>query len=385
MQPDELYAPPAGDVGLVDFSPRFNSKNGSFMQPAPAIQERNTDLAGTVVAMMRRYGVVGLPRNYEIFYEALSGSNPELSLAVRGLSGRPTQEELDKIGRKFFAQNHEENIVGQARDVLANKLEEIASILRSERSHIEKYGRILDETTEGLSNINVLSRELLQKIVGAVASATNSTIDRGKHVATALDDKSAELENVKSKLEEYKRLADTDPLTHLWNRRAFDRELARIYNSSKGILFNALILADIDRFKSINDRFGHPVGDSIIRIVAGILQSSVQANMFVARTGGEEFALIVEGASEDTTYEIAERIRVLIEQTPFRDRKTGTNYGKVTVSMGICMASEANSPEDLYNKADRALYRSKLNGRNRVTRYSSMVGRGKDWMLYKTD
>ncbi len=328
------------------------------MQPAPAIQERNTDLAGTVVAMMRRYGVVGLPRNYEIFYEALSGSNPELSLAVRGLSRRPTQEELDKIGRKFFAQNHEENIVGQARDVLANKLEEIASILRSERSHIEKYGRILDETTEGLSNINVLSRELLQKIVG---------------------------ENVKSKLEEYKRLADTDPLTHLWNRRAFDRELARIYNSSKGILFNALILADIDRFKSINDRFGHPVGDSIIRIVAGILQSSVQANMFVARTGGEEFALIVEGASEDTTYEIAERIRVLIEQTPFRDRKTGTNYGKVTVSMGICMASEANSPEDLYNKADRALYRSKLNGRNRVTRYSSMVGRGKDWMLYKTD
>jgi diguanylate cyclase len=57
----------------------------------------------------------------------------------------------------------------------------------------------------------------------------------------------------------------------------------------------------------------------------------------------------------------------------------------VTVSMGICMASEANSPEDLYNKADRALYRSKLNGRNRVTRYSGMVGRGKDWMLYKTD
>ncbi|TIW53040.1 MAG: GGDEF domain-containing protein, partial [Mesorhizobium sp.] len=116
---------------------------------------------------------------------------------------------------------------------------------------------------------------------------------------------------------EYKRLADTDPLTQVWNRRAFDKEITKIYNSNKGILFNALILADIDRFKDINDRFGHPVGDRIIQIIAEIFQTSIRGDMFVARTGGEEFALIVEGASEDTTFEIAERIRTLIEQTPF--------------------------------------------------------------------
>ena len=93
----------------------------------------------------------------------------------------------------------------------------------------------------------------------------------GRPSAT-LGDKSTELENVKSKLEEYKRLADTDPLTHIWNRRAFDRHIAGIYNSRKGVMFNALILADIDRFKEINDRYGHPVGDKIIQIIAEILQ-----------------------------------------------------------------------------------------------------------------
>ena len=93
----------------------------------------------------------------------------------------------------------------------------------------------------------------------------------GRPSAT-LGDKSAELENVKSKLEEYKRLADTDPLTHIWNRRAFDRHISRVYNSRKGVMFNALILADIDRFKEINDRYGHPVGDKIIQIIAEILQ-----------------------------------------------------------------------------------------------------------------
>ena len=375
-----------GNEDALQLSPGSNSNDGSTMQPAVATPDRNADLATAVLTTMRQLGVVGLPRNYEIFYEALSGSNPELSLAVVALSNRPTQEDLDRIGQRFFAQNHGPGIVEQARDVLARELEDIASLLRNERSHVEKYGRILHETSDGLNGRDVLSRDLLQKIVGAVSVATTSTIDHGRQVATTLTDKTAELESVKSKLEEYKRLADTDPLTHIWNRRAFDKEIARIYNSNRGILFNALILADIDRFKDINDRFGHPVGDRIIQIVAEIFQTSIRTDMFVARTGGEEFALIIEGASEDTTFEIAERIRLLIEQTPFSNSQTGASYGKVTVSMGVCMASEADSPEDLYTKADRALYRSKVSGRNRVTRHSSMAGRsGKNWMLYKRD
>ncbi|PBB41058.1 GGDEF domain-containing protein [Mesorhizobium sp. WSM3866] len=356
------------------------------MQPAAVPSDRNGDIASTVVATMRQLGLLGLPRNYEIFYEALSGSNHELSLAVVSLSNRPTQEDLDRIGLTFFPQHHGPAIVEHAREVVAKELEDVAALLRSERSHIEKYGRILDETSSGLSNRSLLSQDLLQKIAGAMSAATSSTLDHNRQIASTLSEKTAELESVKSKLEEYKRLANTDPLTQIWNRRAFDKEITRIYNSNRGILFNALILADIDRFKDINDRYGHPVGDRIIQIIADIFQSSIRADMFVARTGGEEFALIVEGASEDTTYEIAERIRVLIEQTPFTSSQTGMNYGTVTVSMGICMASEADTPEDLYTKADRALYRSKIGGRNRVTRHSTMAGRaGKGWLLYKKD
>jgi diguanylate cyclase len=356
------------------------------MRAALAQSERATDVAASVVTTMRQLGVLALPRNYEIFYEALTGSNTELSLAVASLNKRPTQEELDRIGHQFFAQNHGHRIVEQAREVIAKELEDIASLLRNERTHIEKYGKILDETSSGLRNRNAVSTDLLQKIISAISTATASTIDHGKHVATTLSEKTAELDSVKLKLEEYKRLADTDPLTQIWNRRAFDKEIARVYNSNKGILFNALILADIDRFKSVNDRFGHPVGDKIIQIVANIFQTGVRSDIFVARTGGEEFALIVEGASEETTFEIADRIRVLIEQTPFSSLQTGMNYGAVTVSMGMCMASEADGPEDLYTKADRALYRSKISGRNRVTKYSALTGRAaKNWLLYKKD
>ena len=174
-----------------------------------------------------------------------------------------------------------------------------------------------------------------------MSTATTSTIDHGRQAVSSLGDKSTELENVKSKLEEYKRLADTDPLTHIWNRRAFDRHISRVYDSHKSVMFNALILADIDRFKEINDRHGHPVGDKIIQIVAGILQSSSRGDMFVARTGGEEFALIVEGGSVESTVAFADRLRTIIAETPFTNTQTRVSYGPITISMGVCMASDA--------------------------------------------
>lgn len=355
------------------------------MQPAVAPVDKANDIAMSVVTTMRQMGVMGLPRNYEIFYEALTGTNHELTLDVVSLSHRPSQEDLDRIGRKYFAQNHEHAIVATARETLARELESVASLLRTERSHIEKYGEVLNRTSDGLSNRNAVSRELLQKIVNVMATATESTIDHGRQVATTLSEKSAELESVKSALEEYKILADTDPLTQIWNRRAFDKQIAGVYNSNKGIMFGALILADIDRFKDINDRYGHPVGDKIIQIVADVLRSNLIGDMFVARTGGEEFALIVDGATEQATFDLADRLRSQIEQTSFLS-PTGVNYGPVTISMGICMAAEAEGPDDLYAKSDRALYRSKIGGRNRVTKFSAVQDRPlKSWLLYKRD
>lgn len=357
------------------------------MQAASQAEDRVTDIATTIAMTMRQMGVLGLPRNYEIFYEALTGANHALSLEVVSLGNRPTQEELDAIGQKFFAQHHGYGVVENAREVIAKELEEVASIIRSERCHLEKYGKILGETSSGLASRGTVTKDLLQKIVGVMSVATSSTIDHGIQAATSLGDKSAELETVKTKLEEYKKLADTDPLTHIWNRRAFDRRMAGIYDNKSGILFNALILADIDRFKEINDRYGHPVGDRILQIIAEILKENVTEDVFVARTGGEEFALIVNGTSMESTFDLADRIRDAVHGTPFGNIQTGENYGPISISMGICMASEADGSDDLYAKADRAMYQSKVAGRNQVTKYSPAIGdrSGKNWLLYRRD
>ena len=345
------------------------------------------DIASQIAAVMRRMGVAGLPRNYEIFYEAVTGSNDALNEALAALGDNPPQVELDRISAVHFAENSGMAVVAHAHEQIQRKLDEILKVVDKERSSLENYGRILDETAEGLASRNLVSRDLLEKVLGIMIAATNVTIVQGKQTVVSIEDKSAELDLVKQKLEEYKVLADTDSLTTIWNRRAFDKRLARVYDNPRSVMYSALILLDVDRFKDVNDRFGHPAGDRVLQKVAGVMRSFSDDSTFMARTGGEEFAVIVEATSEDAVFQLADRLRSAISMTDFETQAMVPGYGGITVSAGICMASDAPSPTDLYALADRALYTSKIQGRNCVTRQADAVERktGKSWMLYRTD
>jgi diguanylate cyclase len=96
--------------------------------------------------------------------------------------------------------------------------------------------------------------------------------------------------------------------------------------------------------------------------------------------------VILQGTSLETTIEIAERLRMSVEATPLRNQKTGINYGPITLSLGICMASDAESAEELYNKADVALYTAKHSGRNRSQLYKPELNQEfeKNWSIYKS-
>lgn len=342
------------------------------------------DAAATVVLTMRQLGVAGLPRNYELFYEAVTAGRRDLVDALSELGSRPTQKQLDDVAARLLGRG-DENAVEEAHSKIVGKLSEIIALLRKERSSMETYGKILDETSTGLAGPQPLSREFLEKIIAVTAAATKTSLASQKDAVTSIGSKSGELQSVKMQLEEYKRLADTDALTQVSNRRAFDRALAAIYDSNRNIVFSALILIDIDRFKTINDRFGHPVGDRVIQIVANLIRATVKPGVLVARTGGEEFALILEGYGEDAAFRVAEDVRQAVLEAPFVNTAKGTNYGPVSVSLGLCMATQAQSPDELYTRADRALYASKAAGRNRASRFSALKDGNfvKNWLLYR--
>lgn len=187
------------------------------------------------------------------------------------------------------------------------------------------------------------------------------------------DSESIAVTRILKELSTYKQIANTDSLTGLSNRRAFDAKMAEVFHDRRNLPGTALILADIDHFKTFNDTHGHAIGDTVLRIVAETLRTTLPDNSFPARTGGEEFAIIVEGACCEEAMRIADAARRAIEATDFYDEPTRTDCGKVTISMGLCMAAMAGSVADLFHKSDLALYASKKAGRNRCTVFDASM------------
>lgn len=150
--------------------------------------------------------------------------------------------------------------------------------------------------------------------------------------------------------------ATQDPLTGLKNRRAFESDLEERLAGGRV----ALLVFDLDHFKSINDTHGHPTGDAVLRHVAAVLQSGLRSVDCAYRLGGEEFGVLLPLAKPKIAADVAERLRSLIADSE-------VDGIRVTTSVGVAVAAdESATVESLYTEADRALYRAKRNGRNQV-------------------
>ena len=172
--------------------------------------------------------------------------------------------------------------------------------------------------------------------------------------------------------EELYQLATSDPLTGLYNRRQFqelmEKEILRATRHARAL---SLALVDIDHFKPINDRHGHPAGDGVIRGIAQLLRHNARADQLIARIGGEEFALVYAEQSLVEATAAAERLRKAIAASPF---DLGGAPAAVTVSIGLAQWQRGmSSLSDLMRVADEQLYRAKKEGRNRVCRAEAVV------------
>ena len=166
--------------------------------------------------------------------------------------------------------------------------------------------------------------------------------------------------------EELERLATHDPLTGLFNRRQFERqikdEMARAQRYHHPL---SLLWLDVDHFKGINDRYGHLAGDMVLRELSKLLQSSVRAVDYVARYGGEELTVILPEVDESEALEMAERLRRLVES--YRIPISADKQLGVTVSIGVATAPvHGREITILTKRADEAMYQAKRSGRNRV-------------------
>ena len=185
---------------------------------------------------------------------------------------------------------------------------------------------------------------------------------RAEHMQARIADLEREAQELHSKLDLEKHVARLDPLTGIANRKSFDERFAQdIARCAQGGAPLVMLLWDIDDFKNINDSYGHRAGDRVLQSVAACFTSSLREGDFVARIGGEEFAVLLRGLELPEAVHIANQVRTAVEAVRFHFRGTPV---RVTVSCGITALNCDDASGGAFDRADAALYRAKSGGKN---------------------
>ena len=301
---------------------------------------------------------------------------------------------LDKRGHIVLANTAFANHVGQSSSSLigssisklpwrtSDNEEPIASFpwttVMKEKKSEQGAPLLLAEPTGEPKKFIVNSTPILDER-GAVRGVLSSFSDVSElehanaHLLGVLKELVESREEVSRKNEELERLATRDPLTGCFNRRAFFDQMEQVFVAAqKHNTDLGCIMADIDHFKSFNDRYGHTIGDQVIQVVAKALGATLRATDFLGRYGGEEFCIIMPGLDSAGTAKVAERIRAKIELEAGLAIRT-TSGIQITSSFGVSsIASGAIDPSELIDQADKALYRAKEGGRNRVMEWGQI-------------
>jgi diguanylate cyclase (GGDEF)-like protein len=228
------------------------------------------------------------------------------------------------------------------------------------RRRFEPYTRMVDalvDYSERKTDLDGLL-DAVSKISSGVSDEISYICEALKDMILVLKDKMKNIQSYSTKLEY---LANRDSLTGLWNRRKMDQILlSETERSSRYSASLSVVMVDIDHFKSVNDNFGHEVGDTVLSSIAALMKDCTRAGDSVGRWGGEEFLVVLPETDVKGALEYAERMRRAVECNVFEENV------RVTSSFGVTQYRIGEPVNEFVARADEALYDAKENGRNRV-------------------
>jgi diguanylate cyclase len=240
----------------------------------------------------------------------------------------------------------------------------ISKIMRTYIHESRNYSRYLNRTNEQLTR--PIEQVELMSVVQCLIMENTALLDSSYELQLRLEESKQRIDALTQDLDTAREKSQQDALTQLYGRRFFDEALPKCIASAKEDDRQlCLMLIDIDAFKHINDASGHLAGDEIIKSVGALIAGSVRRSDVAARYGGDEFAVILPGASKGDAVHIAERMQSLLSIKKWR-QNGNDGPDAVTVSIGIASLSSSDSAKDLFERADASLYKAKASGKNRV-------------------
>lgn len=324
--------------------------------------------AHTAIDELGAADIAPTPSNYEVWATYRSGVLGDLNRDIdkRLAAGETLSTALcEDVFERYFTPTRSFGQLLQTGESIAHELATALAHLREAGSSAGGYAGHLEHAASIMEASG--DPRALQVMVRHLISETRAMANRNKDLETRIETSSKHVESLQASVRQATLEAVTDGLTGLANRKHFDRQFAqevRQANESGAAL--GLLLLDIDHFKQINDTWGHPVGDQVIRYVAGVIGMDTPDGAIAARYGGEEFALILPRTTlangEAQAQSICDRTRA---RTLTR-KSSGDILGRVTISVGVAYLRAGESAHALLQRADACLYEAKRSGRNRV-------------------
>lgn len=317
------------------------------------------DISIDAMNFLKEQRLTPIPQNYVLAYFLKQGDDTALTRAVDEITDggvRMSQAQADNIFSKYIGalgKHGSEEVGDRAHDLTRHHAIRLAEIANHAAGSTGTFNRELAAGYEKLDNV-------ADTPFGLIIS---QMIERSLRAEQELASAARQVESLRQELETARHDANIDALTGLANRRAIEAYLATLTQKAGSFL---IAICDIDRFKSINDRYGHAVGDRVLKTVATSLSESCAPHK-VGRWGGKEFVVLLEGLALEQGVDLLDEARRRLGQRHFKLRETDEPMGSITFSAGVALVTRDDRDHGAAQiRADEALYRAKNDGRDQV-------------------
>lgn len=331
-------------------------------------KERAKEIASEAFARIEQENLPATPDIFELWYAYYSGEFAEITRAVDIIVAQKfnlTTERCRELHRRLLNSDRSKETLQKAEEIVSSTLSDVDEMVSSVRTSNQDFTGSFENTTARLEQAQ--NPEELKKIAQQMILETQKMIQENQSLEEKLQKSSSTMQELKIEMETVRKEAFTDGLTGIANRKKFDLEIVRLISEGRdNETPTSIVVIDIDHFKGFNDTYGHQVGDQVLRLVARTLHDGLKGRDFPARYGGEEFVIILPETSSENAGKVADTLREAVMGKEIVNRATGEKLSRVTISAGVAELGDEETPKEWIERADKALYRAKRKGRNRV-------------------
>ena len=320
--------------------------------------------------LIAQYSLITNLANITLFYTYAEGKHTLLNQTINDIlkkNGTIVVEDTKNLFKRFFdSSSTNPDSTNKVLSGLNKIVGELGILFSGSVDAMSDKGKVVEDYSLQISQLENYND--VEKIIENMLFATRDLVSINKKTQSQIQSSADNIDVLKSQLKKVRQEAQTDILTLLPNRRFFTKKLLEeklnVMNNNAPVF--SIMLIDVDRFKQINDTYGHFVGDSALKGIARVFKKNIRQNDFAARIGGDEFSIILPQTALLQAIAVAIKIKSKVGSLSWKIKKSGENFSGMTLSIGIALYHPHESEEDFITRADKALYLAKESGRNTI-------------------